>query len=122
IRGGAGGEGGGGGRGGAGGCKIGRGVKRRAEPRIAGHSSQSPTGEVSLDPLRWGLIPYRAMIRSAAENRTTPSARLCGICPRSGKGIRLSAPLIWRDDHDARSCEELREGARSVIRPAPVFS
>ena len=29
-----------------------------AEPRLAGDPAQSQTGAVSLDPLRWGIIPY----------------------------------------------------------------
>jgi hypothetical protein len=33
-------------------------VERRAQPRIAGHPPQSQDQDVSLDPLRWGLIPY----------------------------------------------------------------
>src|SRR5271157_3848357 len=35
------------------------------------------TGEVSLDPLRWGFIPIGARTRKAGANRLTPSARPC---------------------------------------------
>jgi SOS response associated peptidase (SRAP) len=36
------------------------------------------TGDVSLDPLRWGLIPHWCMIRRVAVSPSTPNARPCG--------------------------------------------
>jgi putative SOS response-associated peptidase YedK len=39
------------------------------------------TGEVSFDPLRWGLIPYWARTRRVGASRSTPNARPCNGMP-----------------------------------------
>ena len=46
------------------------------------------TGEVSLDPLRWGLIPYWCEDRRAGASRSTPSARRCARCRHSAIAYR----------------------------------
>ena len=50
------------------------------------------TGEVSLDPLRWGLIPYWCKDPTAAS-RSTQSMRLCRICRRFGMRTASAAAL-----------------------------
>ncbi|MGO9636037.1 MAG: SOS response-associated peptidase family protein, partial [Steroidobacteraceae bacterium] len=39
------------------------------------------TGEVPLEPLRWGLVPYWCRTRKAGASRSTLSARPCAIPP-----------------------------------------
>jgi hypothetical protein len=45
------------------------------------------TGEVSLDPLRWGLIPYWCEDPKGGRNRSTRNARLSELSHRSGRLI-----------------------------------
>src|SRR5436190_19791347 len=45
------------------------------------------TGDVSLDPLRWGLIPYGARTPRADGSRSTPNARPFTVCRPSGTPI-----------------------------------
>ena len=49
------------------------------------------TGEVSLDPLRWGLIPNWCNDRRVGESRSTPNARPYTPCRPSATLTGLDA-------------------------------
>src|SRR3954465_15096830 len=55
------------------------------------------TGEVSLDPLRWGLFQIGAMTRKVAESRSMANARPCTPCLPSAMLTGLDAASFrWR--------------------------
>jgi putative SOS response-associated peptidase YedK len=56
------------------------------------HSTQSQTGEVSLDPLRWGLIPFGARIRTGGRK------------PINAKCETLDRLPMFRDAYRRRRC------------------
>ena len=51
------------------------------------------TGEVSLEPLRWGLIPY--WCEDPKGGRKRPSFLISRVIPVSVMRLEISDPLCW---------------------------
>ena len=71
------------------------------------------TGEVSLDPLRWGLILYWCMDTTGGRSRPMPSARPCATYRRSGMLMASAAASCrWTVSLSGRPSKGRKQNSR----------